>query len=40
MLPKSINETVDIIKKAAVQLGAQKGAVSVIQRVSIEATVS
>ena len=35
---KSINETVEIIKKAAVSAGCPEGAVSVIQRVSIEAT--
>ena len=35
---KCINETVDIIKKAAVSAGCPEGAVSVIQRVSIEAT--
>lgn len=35
---KCINETVDIIKKAAASAGCPEGAVSVIQRVSIEAT--
>ena len=35
---KCINETVDTIKKAAVSAGCPEGAVSVIQRVSIEAT--
>ena len=35
---KCINETVEIIKKAAVSAGCPEGAVSVIQRVSIEAT--
>lgn len=35
---KCINETVDIIKKAAVSAGCPEGAIGVIQRVSIEAT--
>ena len=34
---KCINETVDIIKKAAVSAGCPEGAIGVIQRVSIEA---